>query len=761
MRKAILTALMLALAASLNAQNEWVNPFIGTSNFGACNPGAVTPNGLMSVSPFNVMGSSLNTWDKDSRWWSTPYVAENSYLTGFSHLNLSGVGCPEMGSLLTMPTMGPLEVDYHAYGTEYRNEEAHPGYYSVELLSGIKAEVSATARTSAERYTFTQGGQGNILVNLGEGLTNESGASVRKVSAVEIEGSKLMGTFCYNSQAVFPVYFVLKIDRIPDSAGYWKKQRPMTAEAAWDADAGKYKIYRTYAREMSGDDIGYWFHFDNLRPGEKVQVQMGVSLVSIDNARENLKAEQPAFDFDKVRREADALWASHLGRINVEGGTPDQKTIFYTALYHSLIHPNIINDVNGEYPLMEFGNPVAKDKYEIASGPMGQMQRKVRERGVGVCIEGTNRYSVFSLWDTYRNLHQLMTLLWPQKQVDMVNSMIDQYREWGWMPKWELFGRETWTMEGDPAICVIADTWLKGLRDIDITSAYEAFLKSADTPGEHNLMRPDNDPYVKDGYIPLNYFAADFSGDNSVSHALEYYVADYALSRLADDLGKKDDAARFLARSLGYRHYYSPEYKSLRPINADGSFLSPFNPEDGADFSNAPGFHEGSAWNYTFAVPHDVAGYAKLMGGTKTYVNNLRHVFEDGLYDPANEPDIVYPYLFSRFKGYEKLTWKWVDSILADNYRNAPDGIPGNDDTGTMSAWAVFSMLGFYPDCPADPFYTLTRPVFDKASIELPDGHKLQIFRSKKPSKAVVDGRSKGYRISHKELLGAKSISWK
>ena len=761
MKKLTILAALIAAAITANAQNEWVNPFIGTSNFGACNPGAVTPNGLMSVSPFNVMGSSLNTWDKDSRWWSTPYVAENSYLTGFTHINLSGVGCPELGSLLTMPTTGPLEVDYHAYGTEYRNEVAHPGYYSVELLSGIKAEVSATTRTSIERYTYNNGGQGNILINLGEGLTNESGASVRKVSAREIEGSKLMGTFCYNRDAVFPVYFVLRVSKLPSSSGYWKKQRPMTAEAAWDADAGKYKIYSTYARELSGDDIGYWFHFDNLKPGEQIQVQMGVSLVSTENARENLDAEQKGFNFDAVFTQADRAWAQHLGRIQIEGGTEDQRTIFYTALYHALIHPNVINDVNGEYPLMEFGNPAAKDQYTIATGPDGQVQRKIRDKGIGV-IKGGDRYSVFSLWDTYRNLHQLMTLLWPEKQTDMVRSMIAQYQEWGWMPKWELFGRETWTMEGDPAICVIADTWLKGVREFDVHKAYEAFLKSADTPGADNLMRPDNDPYMAYGYIPLNFFAADFSGDNSVSHALEYYVADYALSRLAAALGYADDAARFYQRSLGYRNYYSAEYKCLRPINGDGTFLTPFDPADGADFSNAPGFHEGSAWNYSFAVPHDVAGYAQLMGGSKAFVRNLRHVFEEGLYDPANEPDIVYPYLFSRFKGSEKYTWQWVDNILANNYRNAPDGIPGNDDTGTMSAWAVFSMLGFYPDCPAEPYYTLTRPTFAKATVTLPSGASLVISRSRaNASKALVGGKSKGYRISHEDLLKAPVITWK
>ena len=276
---------MLLATTLLQAQTEWVNPFIGTSNFGTCNPGAVTPNGLMSVTPFNVMGSDLNTWDKDSRWWSTPYVAENCYLTGFAHVNLSGVGCPELGSLLTMPTPGPVHPDYRVYGSEYNNEEARPGYYSVELNNGIRAQVTATPRTSLERYTFP-GGEGNILLNLGEGLTNESGAAVRRVSATEVEGFKLMGTFCYNREAVFPVYFVLRVSRVPSNAGYWKKQRPMAAEAAWDADAGKYKLYQAYSREMAGDDIGYWFHYDRLQPGDAVEVKMGVSFVSVENARQ-------------------------------------------------------------------------------------------------------------------------------------------------------------------------------------------------------------------------------------------------------------------------------------------------------------------------------------------------------------------------------------------------------------------------------------------------------------------------------------------
>ena len=720
---------------------NYVNPFIGTTNFGTTNPGAVCPNGMMSVSPFNVMGSDSNVYDKDSRWWSTPYTHENSFFTGFSHVNLSGVGCPELGSLLTMPTAGPLEVDYHVYGSEYSNEEASPGYYSNVLSKyGIKTEVTSTLRSSCERYTFPEG-QANILLNLGEGLTNESGAMVRRVSDTEIEGMKLLGTFCYNPQAVFPIYFVLRVSKTPRESGYWKKQRPMTGvEAEWTPDNGKYKLYTNYGKEVAGDDIGYWFSFD-VQEGESIELQLGVSFVSIENARENLYAEQGGvFDFEGVLENARKSWGELLSRIKVSGGTEDLKTVFYTALYHSLIHPNILNDNNGEYPMME-------------------------NFGIGKVNKGQNRYTVFSLWDTYRNLHQLMTLVYPDRQMDMIRSMVDMYCEWGWMPKWELYGRETFTMEGDPAIPVIVDSWLKGLKDFDIEKAYEAFVRSATSEGKLNIQRPDIDPYLEKGYIPLGYFAADLSGDNSVSHALEYYVADHALSLLAADLGKTEDATRFKQASMGYKNYYCPEFGTLRPLTKSGEFYSPFNPRDGENFENTPGFHEGSAWNYTFFVPHDVHGLAELMGGEQNFVDKLQMVFDEGLYDPANEPDIAYPYLFSYFPGQEWRTHETVKTLLEKYYKNAPNGIPGNDDSGAMSAWAVFSMMGFYPDCPGLPEYTLTVPSFEKIKIRLdPKYHKgtSLTIENKTSSRArkVLTGNQElqGFRIAHSELIKAGEI---
>lgn len=731
-----------ALNASAKDNVEYVDPFIGTTNFSICNPGAIRPHGLMSVVPFNVMGSDLNVQDKDKRWWSACYEYNNKYFTGFAHVTLSGVGCPEMGTLLTMPTSGELCVDYRSYGSEYKNETARPGYYSTELTKyGIKCEVASTMRSSIERYTFPKG-KGNLLFNLGNGLTNEVGASLRRVSDTEFEGTRLLGTFCYNPQAVFPMYFVVRVNKKPAAYGMWKKQPAFgNAQAQWDSDQGKYKLYPGYGRDMAGNDIGYYMSYD-CAEDEQVEVQVGVSFVSIANARENLNAEQKGFEFEKVVKEGHDEWARTLDRVTVEGGTEDQRRVFYTALYHTQIHPTVLQDVNGEYPKME-----SNENGKTAG----------------------NRYTVYSLWDTYRNLSQLETLLYPDKQVDMINSMIDIYREWGWMPKWELFSRETWTMEGDPAIPYITDAYMRGLRGFDINEAYKAFRTSATTEGKNNRMRPDIDPYIERGYVPMGYYAADMSGDNSVSHALEYYLADNALSILADELGHKADAKLFRQRSLGYKRYYSKESGTLRPITMDGKFLTPFNPEDGYDFTNAPGFHEGSAWNYTFYAPHDVLGMAKLMGGQRKFCDKLQMVFDKGLYDPANEPDIAYAYLFSYFKGDEWRTQKTVSELLAKYYTARPDGIPGNEDTGTMSAWAIFSMMGLYPDNPGDPSYTLTTPVFDKVTLHLdpkfyPQGDITIETDRTSPSqlyiKSMTLGGKKlnGYRITHKQLIEGKTL---
>lgn len=747
----LLLATCLSVGVGLQAQTkkrliDEVNPFIGSTNFGTTNPGAVLPNGLMSVTPFNVMGSKeYNKTDKDERWWSTPYTADNKFFTGFSHVNLSGVGCPELGSILISASSGDLDVNYKHYGSPMSREEAKPGYYRTTLDKyQIQAEVTATLRTSLASFTFDQGGKSHILVNLGQGLTNESGATVRFLNDSTLVGSKLMGTFCYNPQAVFNQYFAIRLSRTAPQSGYWKMQPPMVGvEAEWDHDHGKYKLYPTYRREMSGSDIGVWFSFET-KPGEKIYVQTGVSFVSEENALLNLNTEQPKLDFAGTRARAEEAWEKALSVIEVEGGTPEERTVFYTSLYHLQIHPNILQDVNGEYPQMG-SLKTAKTTHD--------------------------RYTVYSLWDTYRNVHPLLSLLYPQKQLAMVQTMLDMYKESGWLPKWELYGQETFTMEGDPAIVVLNDTWQRGIRDFDTQLAYEAMLRGATTPGKDNKLRPDFDDYASRGYVPLRE-----KFDNSVSHALEYYIADWNLSQFATALGKKKDAQLFARRAAGYKHYYDRETGLLRPILPDGKFLTPFSPTLGRDFEPNPGFHEGNSWNYSFYVPHDIYGLAKLMGGERKFVDKLQSVFDKDNYDPANEPDIAYPYLFTYFPKEAWRTQRLTRELLQKHYHNTTGGIPGNDDTGAMSAWAIYSMLGFYPDCPGSTSYALTTPIFDRVTIHLDKKYYAQPTLVIEKQAAPAGGSKTGgyfqsfelgnklyknvYRLEHKALVDAGKLTF-
>lgn len=735
----------MALATTAFAQDgdntPYVDPFIGTADYSATHPGAVLPHGMMAVVPMNVTGSELNRYDKDKRWWSTPYDIRNKYSVGFVHCALSGVGCPEMGAIVTMATTGDIEADATRRGSTYTDEVAEVGYYATTYDKfAVRAEATAAMRSSVERYTFEQGGEANIIVDLGTSLSNESGAMLRQVSDTEVEGMRLLGTFCYTNQAVFPVYFVARLSEPAEKIRYWKRQPVMTGvEAAWSGDSGQYKILQNYSREIMGDDIGVCFSLGDLEAGSTVELRVGISYVSIENARRNLDAEVGAKSFDEVRSAAHNKWREALAAIRVEGGSEEDLKILYTALYHALLHPNILTDVNGEYPMMESGS-------------------------TGVAV-GYERYTVFSLWDTYRNLHQLLTLLYPDEQLDMVRSMVEMSKEWGWLPRWELYGRETYTMEGDPAIPVIVDSYLKGLSDFDTEAAYEAMRRSATTPGNANPIRRDIDPYIERGYIPVGIFAQDMSGDNSVSHALEYYVADNALAKFARAMGDEEFAREMERRAGGWRNYYSEEYGALRPLDVEGRFIEPFDPSAGANFANVVGFHEGSSWNYTFFVPHDIEGLKRVMG-TKRFVSQLQYIFEGGFYDPTNEPDIAYAYLFSRVPGYEHLTQHYVKRLLDENYSTQPDGLPGNDDTGTMSAWAIFSMIGIYPDCPGEPYYTITTPRFRR--VELDTAHGTVVIATEgegdyiRRNGVVLGGKSiNRFRISHDELMEAKELKLK
>lgn len=732
--------MILGIPGQSQSLTSYVDPFIGTTNFGATHPGAVAPWGMVSVVPFNVAGAS-NKYDKDSRWFSTPYWYENSFLTGFSHVNLSGVGCPELGSILLMPTTGTLEVDHRKYGTTYKDEAANPGYYGTYLNKHkVKAEVTATTRTGLSRYTFPAG-ESHVLLNLGLGLTNESGAAVKIVSDTEIEGYKLTGTFCYNPGTERPVYFVARFSKPAKSFGVWKKQpRLQGVEHDWSNHSGVVKFYEGYRREMAGDSIGVYFNYETVE-GESIEVQVGVSYVSIANARLNLDVEQRGFNFERVRTEADENWERQLSRIQVEGGTLEEKVKFYTALYHILLHPNILQDVNGEYPAM--GTDETKR------------------------VESGDRYTVFSLWDTYRNVHAFLSLVYPERQEDMLQSMVDMYRESGWLPKWELLGKETNTMVGDPAIPVIVDSYLRGIKGFDIEVAYEAMHKSATSPRAENALRPGIDSYLEKGFIPID---SEDKVYGSLSTSLEYNIADWNLAQLAKALGKDSDYQLFFNRSLSYKKFHDPKLNILRPLMADGSFIKDFDPKFGMNFEAVPGYVEGTAWQYTFFTPHDMPGRIALAGGEKAFVQQLQKTFDDSLFSMHNEPDIAYPYLFNYVKGEEWRTQRAVRNCVDHYFGIDTDGIPGNDDTGTLSAWLVYSMMGFYPDCPGDMDYALSSPVFDKVSIQLDPtyypGREVVIETVRKSAKSRYirkvnwnNRRWKGYFFPHSEMVQGGTLT--
>ena len=731
-----LLCLLLCLSATAQKLTEYVNPFIGTSNYGATHPGPVMPNGMVSVVPFNVAHKKGqgNVFEKDSEWHSRPYVFENSFLTGYSHVNLSGVGCPELGSVILMPTTGALEFDAEKYGSTYSNEEASPGYYSHRLYRyDTEVELTATLRTGLSRYHFPAG-QANILLNLGLGLTNETGGALKIVSDTEIEGYKMIGTFCYNPEDVRPVYFAVKVSKGADKLGAWKKMPSYQGvEADWISYNDAYKPYPGYRQEMAGDDIGAYLSYDLDRP-ETIEVKVGISYVSTENAWLNLNLEQPGFDFDETRRSTEDAWNDLLKRIQVEGGSQEDKTIFYSALYHLLMHPNILQDINGDYPLMG----------RHGRGNTG----------------GRNRYTVYSLWDTYRNVHPFLSLVYPELQEEMLQTMVEMYKESGWLPKWELLGMETAVMVGDPATPVIADSYLRGIRNFDVDAAYNAARKAAVTT-EQNPLRPGIALYERLGWIP------EFSKDSiwgTVSTSLEYNISDWNLSQLAKALGKEDDYRRFGERSLSYRNYFDDSTGMLRPRVPDGSWLEPFDPEAGKNFEPVIGFVEGNAWQYRFYVPHDIDGLIGLLGGEERFIEELQLCFDSDNYDMANEPDITYPYLFNYVQGEEWRTQKTVRELIGKYYANTPAGIPGNDDTGTLSAWLLFSMMGLYPDCPGNMFYTLTSPIFDRVVIYLNKDYYPGDFLAistvnNGPENFIIDRinwkgkRLKNYFVDHHQLV--------
>lgn len=733
LNRVLLIVILLILNQSVVSQDftQYVNPFIGTLNDGNTNPGAVMPWGMASISPFNAF-DTINP----QAWCRSPYLFGKPYISGFTQLNISGTGCPDLGTFTQVATTGKLSFLPSHNASSYSQEEAFPGYYSVFLDKfGVKAEMTVTMRTTLSRYTFPSGSS-NIMVNLGLGLTTRDGAVIQRLSDTEIAGYKTTGNFCglTNSQIV---YFYAKVSKKPVESGVWDGHRK----------------YHWFKRPMPGKDIGAYFTFETTED-EQVFVQTGFSFVSIENAKLNLETEQPDPDFDVIAKKAGDAWNNELSKIKVEGGTEDDRIKFYTALYHTLLHPHVFNDVNGEY--------------------IGYESHKIYNAGE------RNRYTLFSLWDTYRTVHPFLSLVYPKRQSEMVSSLTGMYREGGWLPRWELTGMETGVMVGDPSLPVIADTYLRGIRDFDINLGYEAMRNNATANPATNIMRPGLEYLLQYGYIPddappvMHNFPMDMYENmlrhrvvwGSVSTLLEYGIADWTLAQLAKELGKNEDYETFFKRSMFYRNIFDKSTGFVRPKLNNGKWVEPFDPAS-HDLSC---FTEGSAWTYTFMVPHDMQGLIQLMGGQKHFVNKLQQCFDEGHFDVTNEPDIAYPFLFNYVKGEEWRTQKTVREIVENDFKNAPEGIPGNEDVGTLSAWLVYSMMGFYPDCPANMEYQLTSPVFSKITIEFdPDYYEGRQFVIEAPEASPdnmyiksmqLNGRAhKKYTLHHNDLVkGGKLV---
>lgn len=661
------------LLAQKNESNliQYVNPFIGTSNGGNTFPGAVVPWGMASVSPHNSLGSPSG------------YIYGEKYFYGFGHTHLSGTGCSELGNII-ITISDRAKVDPNEYKTTYSNEVASPGYYSLLLDEyDVKAEVTATERCGLLKFTSQKESEINILIDVGRNLSIVGGGEIEILSNSELTGYNISGGFCGEENRK-KVYFYTQLSYLPEDI---KILNDNVIVDSLNANA---------------DDLPLACSMKiKINPQKPLFIKTGMSYTSKENARKNLQKEIPGWDFENIVKKAELKWNNALSRIIVHDSNQTNLVKFYSALYHMLIHPNIINDVNGDYPKL--------NSLEIGN------------------YSNRNRYTVYSLWDTYRTLHPFLTLIYPEKQSEMIKTMLDMYDESGYLPKWPLTGNETYMMVGDPSVPVIIDSYVKGIRDFDINKAYKASLKPV-LLKENEKAPPVRAAYhyiIDYGYIPFDQnMKDDWWAWGPVSTTLEYNFADWTISELAKILGDTVNQKTFYKRSLGYKKLFDTETQFIRPKLKNGNWMEPFDPlvtEGSGDWegSGGPGYVEGNAWNYTWFVPHDVSGLINLFGSEEKYSSKLLESFNNGQFTINNEPDIFFPYLFKYTKDYNHYTNRLVEGIINNNFGIDESGLPGNDDCGTISGWFVFSALGFYPVCPGADEYVLNQPLFDEVIIQL------------------------------------------
>jgi predicted alpha-1,2-mannosidase len=667
MRKFILA---LFLPLQLLAQTDftkYVDPFIGTGGHGHTFPGPTLPFGMVQLSP----DTRLKGWDGCSG-----YHYSDMRIYGFSHTHLSGTGCSDYGDILLIPTTGKPQFSNKKYSSTFKkeSEKASAGYYSVFLdKPQVKAELTATIRTGLHKYTFPKSSSANIILD----LTHRDMVTKGEINITgnnEISGLRVSNAWA-NKQIV---YFVIQFSK------------PFTKSGIAKANAANLN-----AKHDTGSLLKAFVSFETTE-GEVIYAKVGISAVSIEGARKNLLAEQPGFDFDKTVADAKAAWNKELGRIDAQSKDEATLRTFYSALYHAMTPPNTYSDVDGKYRGRDF---------EVHEG------------------KGFDYYTVFSLWDTYRALHPLLTIIEPKRTADFINTFITQYEQGGRLPVWELSSCETWCMIGYHAIPVITEAYLKGVTGFDANKAYEAMKFSA--MEDRNGLKS----YKENGYI--KYLEA---GEN-VSRTLEYAYDDWCIAMVAQKLGKTDDYNYFIKRAQSYKNLFDAGTGFMRPRN--GAFMANFDP-----YKVDHNYTEGNAWQYSFYVPQDLSGQMKLLGGKEKLASFLDTLFTTtsnltghkqpdisgmiGQYVHGNEPShqIAYEY---NYVGEAYKTQAMVRRIMNEMYHDKPDGLSGNEDCGQMSAWYIFSALGFYPVCPGSQQYAIGSSLLDKGTLHLENGKTFTI----------------------------------
>lgn len=666
--------------ASASAQREavdFVNPLIGTGGEGQTFPAAGVPFGMTQWTP--------QTREGEKKCVAPYYVADNR-IEGFrgSHF-LSGSCTQDYGSVTLMPllTDAKLGAEDRSSAFERQTEIAHPYEYEVDLAdSGIHAEITGTTRAGIMRFRYPKGNKPWIAI---ENNALRNGGYIQIDAArQEITGAnEVHRLYAGNGKpAGFAGYFVIEFDRSFKVGGTW---------------SGAARSDGSTRQEATNGALGAFVSFD-LKDGATVQVRIGTSFTSVDEARRNLKAEIPNWNFDAVVGQSRANWNKLLERIKVGGASPD-KAIFYTALYHSLLLPRVFSDQSGTYPRFGGGGSIEK-------------------------ADGFIYYDDFSAWDTFRALHPLLTILDPDRELDMVKSLIAKGEQGGFLPIFPAWNSYTSEMVGDHADAIIADAYAKGIRGFDAEAAYRLMRKNATELPNHELYvdgrgRRGLASYLKYGYIPLEDRVPDaFHGDEQVSRTLEYAYDDFLVGEMAGWLGHKSDAKIFAARGQNYHHVIDPQTGFARGRHEDGSWATPFDPAEKYTYIT-----EGLPFQYTFFVPQDIPGLIEAVGGRQSFVKKLDDLFAGGYYNHGNEPSHHIAYLYN-FAGEPEKTQMHVHRIMESEYRNSFDGLAGNDDAGQMSAWYVISALGFYAVTPGTPNYEIGTPHFDDVTLALPGGKR-------------------------------------